>query len=587
MFSKTSFVFSLCASCAYAAFVPPDRLDLPIILGRSGRPMVGVTMGTQGAGQIQNFNFTLSTSLGYTSVASKGCGDCSDTPTYDVSLSPNAKSLDGTPAVAFGSGNYSGKLIKENCTLSTTSGTSWSYPNQTIVLTDNQSQGSPFQNGISGIIGLGTLKKSTNAANFSASFDDGLYGQYYIRNPEASNFTFGMALKPSPVIPSDSNNTLAIPAGSQSLEDSDAGTVHWLQPDSSAYQQDQVQWRTVQSVSGGYLANSEQPDWTVSLDGWSAKIGNLNVGNGASMMVNVDPYYSGIYMPGTQAHLIHDAIPGSQLVQKSTISGQTTSWHVPCNTAMQFTVSIGSQQFTVDQSLLVVNQGDGTCISLIEGFTDSGVTQYIFGQNWLSQLYVIFNIPKDGNAALAFAPRAASSKARDIGAIVGGTVGGVAGVVALGLLVFYFIRRRQDNSFFQRAAALDQEHKVAGTVEPYTFGHVPEPVSPTPTHAQYAQYAGSASASGYGSPPISPHVPLLAQDAELAHQLPPSYEEASESGPPSSSREHAAGARPGPGQYPREKQGYRQEMLRTANEGTSSAPTTPNNQTSFSGSSAV
>ena len=75
-------------------------------------------------------------------------------------------------------------------------------------------------------------------------------------------------------------------------------------------------------------------------------------------------------------------------MQKSTISGQTVSWEVPCDTAVQFTVNIGSQQFTVDQSLLVVDQGDGTCISLIEGFTDSGVTQYIFGQNWLSQLYV-------------------------------------------------------------------------------------------------------------------------------------------------------------------------------------------------------
>lgn len=83
-----------------------------------------------------------------------------------------------------------------------------------------------------------------------------------------------------------------------------------------------------------------------------------------------------------------DAIPGSNQVSKSTISGQTVSWEVPCSATVQFTVAINGQQFTVDQSLLVVNQGDGTCISLIEGFTDSAVTQYIFGQNWLSQLYV-------------------------------------------------------------------------------------------------------------------------------------------------------------------------------------------------------
>ena len=83
-----------------------------------------------------------------------------------------------------------------------------------------------------------------------------------------------------------------------------------------------------------------------------------------------------------------DTISGSQLVQKSTISGQTVSWEVPCDTAVQFTVNIGSQQFTVDQSLLVQKQSDGTCISIIEGFIDNSVTQYIFGQTWISQLYV-------------------------------------------------------------------------------------------------------------------------------------------------------------------------------------------------------
>ena len=83
-----------------------------------------------------------------------------------------------------------------------------------------------------------------------------------------------------------------------------------------------------------------------------------------------------------------DTISGSQLVQKSTIAGQTVSWEVPCNTAVQFTVNIGSQQFTVDQSLLVQKQSDGTCISIIEGFIDGSVTQYIFGQTWISQLYV-------------------------------------------------------------------------------------------------------------------------------------------------------------------------------------------------------
>ena len=83
-----------------------------------------------------------------------------------------------------------------------------------------------------------------------------------------------------------------------------------------------------------------------------------------------------------------DTISGSQLVQKSTIAGQTVSWEVPCDTAVQFTVNIDSQQFTVDQSLLVQKQSDGTCISIIEGFTSPDVTQYILGQSWISQLYM-------------------------------------------------------------------------------------------------------------------------------------------------------------------------------------------------------
>ena len=171
---------------------------------------------------------------------------------------------------------------------------------------DNQTQGSPFENGVSGLLGLGTLKRPTTAAGFPASFDDGIYGQYYIRNPDATNFTFGMALKPSPVIPGN-GSSLTIPPGAQSLADSNVGTIHWLQPDTSAYQQDKMQWTTVQSgVSSGYLAGNDQPDLTVQLDGWSAKIGNNNVASTGTILVNIDPYYSGIYMPFSQARLIRE-----------------------------------------------------------------------------------------------------------------------------------------------------------------------------------------------------------------------------------------------------------------------------------------
>ena len=85
---------------------------------------------------------------------------------------------------------------------------------------------------------------------------------------------------------------------------SDVGTINWLQTDTSAYEQDQTVWRTVQTnVTGGYLSGNEQPDLPVQLDAWSAKIGTDNVG-GSSIIVNLDPYYPGIYMPSSQARLI-------------------------------------------------------------------------------------------------------------------------------------------------------------------------------------------------------------------------------------------------------------------------------------------
>ena len=195
------------------------------------------------------------------------------------------------------------------------------------------------------------------------------------------------------------------------------------------------------------------------------------------------------------------------------------------------------------------------------------------------RIYRIFNIPKDGSASIAFAPRtASSSKSRDIGAIVGGTVGGVAGVVALGLLAFFLIRRRQDNSFFRRAAELEEEHKVASTVEPFTLGgglgHQPS----------FSAAGYGAGGYGAGSPPTSPHagVPLLDRDAGPLPQLPPSYEEASEAGGSASvvSSSAAAPARA----YPSEKGGYRRDTvmtMATTTSGVGSAPVTPNRQEAF------
>lgn len=53
---------------------------------------------------------------------------------YDQSKSPDSRTLNGQSALSLGAGNFSGTIVKENCSLATTvDGTSWPYTNQTSV----------------------------------------------------------------------------------------------------------------------------------------------------------------------------------------------------------------------------------------------------------------------------------------------------------------------------------------------------------------------------------------------------------------------------------------------------------------------
>ena len=47
----------------------------------SSSSLTPLGQGTEGAGQIQHFNFTLTTSLGYSSVANRGSNDFTNTAT--------------------------------------------------------------------------------------------------------------------------------------------------------------------------------------------------------------------------------------------------------------------------------------------------------------------------------------------------------------------------------------------------------------------------------------------------------------------------------------------------------------------------
>jgi len=181
---------------------------------------------------------------------------------------------------------------------------------------------------------------------------------------------------------------------------------------------------------------------------------------------------------------------------------------VPCDSQFSFSVNINDQQFTLDQSTLVINTGNSQCVSGIEAWTDASIEEYLFGALFIQKFYLVFNISRNGTDTVGFAPKIVVQKATDVGAIVGGTLGGVAGVCLIGIAVFFYIRSRQDRALLKDTVAMVEEHKVANTVEPYTFGAVP-------TTAHYPAFATP------GSPDVGS--PLLFQH----HQddvAPPSYE---------------------------------------------------------------
>lgn len=80
------------------------------------------------------------------------------------------------------------------------------------------------------------------------------------------------------------------------------------------------------------------------------------------------------------------AIEGSS--PKQSADGQSTVYTIPCNSKFSLATIIGGKSWQVDQTLLVDKQDDGTCVSNIQGWTDTNDKQYIFGSTFLSSLYV-------------------------------------------------------------------------------------------------------------------------------------------------------------------------------------------------------
>ncbi|EPQ61141.1 acid protease [Gloeophyllum trabeum ATCC 11539] len=323
-------------------------ITVPLALDASGRPVVHVNM---------HFGLAISTGTGYTMVAGSQCDSCSGVPTYNASKSTTAQSLAGARSVAMLNNTVDGPLYKEDCGMQTMSGGVWAYPNMTIVVANASMP--VFSDGVSGVLGLGTNSRQGN-------FSDTIFGAYLGEDNGATSFQYGMALD----APDNSTN--------------DGGVLHLLSPDGSAYTGN-VSWKGVQQASSNADGTGLTSDWIIDLDGWSFAGGSGSISNTQGGSCTVDPYYPNVYIPQNLANEIYGSISGAS--QISDASAHAIAWTVPCDTKMSFTAVFGSESFTVDQSILVINQGD-RCIGGIEGWSDSSLTGYLFGARFLSEVYV-------------------------------------------------------------------------------------------------------------------------------------------------------------------------------------------------------
>ncbi len=221
-------------------------------------------------------------------------------------------------------------IVKESCQLIQQNGSLWPYPNQTskylplssckiltsdfvvVVLNQEtpsrieQNSGIQLGNGLSGLIGIGTNRGSPgNISGFSANFGDSIMGQFFLANPRAVNFTFGMMLNKPLKTPRGSTASSSPVSGAGSA----AGVLHWLQPDPSAYDSSKLSWATaINGTTAGFPTVSSNTtgagDWFLNFDGWMMSSSINSISSTNPILATVDMLYPEIYLPADQAVLI-------------------------------------------------------------------------------------------------------------------------------------------------------------------------------------------------------------------------------------------------------------------------------------------
>ncbi|KAF9785899.1 aspartic peptidase domain-containing protein [Thelephora terrestris] len=499
----------LSVSLAFAAN-DPNFWNVKLTSDSSQRYLVNAQMATDSAAQ--NFNFVLTTSTPFMTVAGAGCATCGTVNSYNEQNSTTAISLPNSASInLIGGASTSGPLIKEDCFLHAQNGSSWNYPNQTILMSNQSSQ--LYGDQASGLFGLAS-GRATNNLNVS------IVGGVFSRQPARPSVTFGLALQPPN------------PKGSDN-----AGSLHWLGADPSAYSGD-ITWK-VTTVS------SDSDAATFQIDGWKFKTGGTTVTNSDQELPSVfDMYYPNMFFPSQEAQLIHASIQGSS--SQPSDDGQSIVYTVPCNSKFSLSTIIGGQPWQVDQTLLVQTLDNGTCVSNIQGWADASNNQYLFGSAFMSSLYVIVQIGNPNSPQsdqIGFAKRAVPSSI--IGPIVGGVVGGVAGIAIISLAIFFWIRRRDRQQLKDILDSEDRGGKVGRfvenkVVEPFPFVAQPAPNVPTisPTALSYATNSQPLTTPGpVDEVPQSPDI--------HDHLLPPSYDQTYPTGPSDSSQQQQPNLFPG------------------------------------------
>lgn len=560
--------------------------DVPLFFDSAGRYMMGVSMSNL-TGQ-QNFSFAFSTSTGLITVASDGGNlgvAAGGPPLYNQSKSVTAENVDTIATTSLFGESTDSSIIKETCALAGI-GQLWTYSNQTIVLVKNATRNSltgaanaQIGEEVSGIVGFGTNRQAAIAAagtpneSYIPQYEDSFIGQFFHNWPEDANFIFGVQLNSPVVVPSPNGGVVPVASaasrtGNGVLAGSDAGVVHLLWSDPGYYKTEGVAWVWVDPSATPTVENATVPpsDWAIVLDGWVASTQNTQLSSKGKIVADLDPLYTGIYIPQDQAEVIHASIPGATLKQGiSTLGNLSMSYTVPCDTQLSFGIVIGQQTFILDQSTLIVKMSNGECVSSLEAWTNPFMTSYMFGARFASQLYLVFSVNNNGTQSIGFAPLPTSSKSSlDVKAVVGGTVGGAA-LLVLTIIGAFFLRR-----YYRRTAhtgvTVVPPHMTEREEDPKSPGagwHV-EPFTAGPTRAGAGAYGVSPTKapgtppgalpalvpnrmSEHGSPATTEHTlsPLpsgviFLNDDRSVHAAPPSYRDAPAPPSPSTYTAHTS-----------------------------------------------